>query len=368
LGGTYEEEASALDEALSCLKLKKVTLLSDASAKSQTIQRVLAASSRAVLYEHHMFAAAESAQIFVGRVLRPTGNRVTVLISSANTTKALLKGQSHMHIGGRGYANVLLMSSSFYTLTSSDSESNLAEGELLLAEEADMWATSEKDFYLRRVGEATTFLASRPETVKTLLDTSYPTHIRSPHFVLINLHNFTRTIVLRLASGNCSSLSPIYYLGGSLVLPANYSAPIPVSANFGQIDPPGVYLEVVAETSAAVLAFEEISSGSEMLPNFEIELWNFTGGITRFNASLFQATVMPYRDKFGAALLPSMTSYNTILLMMYLRSHGINTPFVGAVTTDDSLSSPTTAPGFVRVIVANNYLNVIVVQTLKKLG
>jgi hypothetical protein len=315
-----------------------------------------------------MFAAAESAQIFVGRVLRPTGNRVTVLISSANTTKALLKGQSHMHIGGRGYANVLLMSSSFYTLTSSDSESNLAEGELLLAEEADMWATSEKDFYLRRVGEATTFLASRPETVKTLLDTSYPTHIRSPHFVLINLHNFTRTIVLRLASGNCSSLSPIYYLGGSLVLPANYSAPIPVSANFGQIDPPGVYLEVVAETSAAVLAFEEISSGSEMLPNFEIELWNFTGGITRFNASLFQATVMPYRDKFGAALLPSMTSYNTILLMMYLRSHGINTPFVGAVTTDDSLSSPTTAPGFVRVIVANNYLNVIVVQTLKKLG
>ena len=368
LGGTHEEVASALDEALGCLGVKKVTLLSDSSVNSQTLQRTVSAAPRKVRYEHHLFATAESPQTFVGKILRPTGNRVTVFITSAAATKELLKGQYHMHIGGRGYANLILQSSALFSRTGNDNEANLAEGELLLAEEADSLAVFEQDLYARRYELVKSFLFSSPGQVKTLLDRQFPAQVRSPRYVLVNLHNSTRSVVLRLYSNNCSFTGPIYFLGNTLSLPTNYSAPIPVSANFGQRDPSGMYLEVVAETSASVLAFEEINHRQEMLPNFEIELWNFTGGITRFNASQFGATVMPYRDRFGAALLPSMTSLNTIAMLKYLRSNNINVPFVGAITNDDFLSSPSDVPGFVRVIIPNIYMQIVLVQTLKKLG
>jgi len=186
LGGTHEEVASALDEALGCLGVKKVTLLSDSSVNSQTLQRTVSAAPRKVRYEHHLFATAESPQTFVGKILRPTGNRVTVFITSAAATKELLKGQYHMHIGGRGYANLILQSSALFSRTGNDNEANLAEGELLLAEEADSLAVFEQDLYARRYELVKSFLFSSPGQVKTLLDRQFPAQVRSPRYVLVN--------------------------------------------------------------------------------------------------------------------------------------------------------------------------------------
>lgn len=365
LGMTYEEMASAVDEALSCLDLQQVSLVSDASASSQALRAALGRVPRTVLYEHHMFASEQSPRSFFGKLVRPTGNRMTVFITSALTTKVLLKEQFHMHIGGWGYANLLAPFSALYTLSSNDTERNLAEGELLLAQEDDMWITSDSDMYTQQYRIVKSFLTSSPELLKTALNMYFASPRR---YVVINVHNSTRNLVLRLSTGNCSLATPIYFLGGSLGLPASYSAPIAVSANFGPRNPEGRYFPILAETSGAILAMEEVNNRTDLLPNFELDLWNFTGGVSSFNASVFEATVMPYRDKFGAALLPSFVSSQTINMMRYLRTHGVLTPFVGATTTQDSLSSPTDYPGFIRVCARDSYVNVVIVQTLKKLG
>jgi len=367
MGGTYAEVVSALDEALSCLQLKQVSLVSDVSAYSQTLQATFTATPSTVQYESHLFATEESPQTFVGKVLRPTGNRMTVFITSASTTKELLQGQFHMHVGGRGYANLMPLSSALYPVSANDSESNLVEGGLVVAKEEDMWATSDRDIYERKLAQVRAFLESGNELVDNL-QKWFSARMRRPRYVLLNLHNSTRTRVLPLDTGNCSLEAQIYFLGGSLGLPTNYSAPIQVSANFGQWDPPDVYLETDPETSGSILAFEEISSRGDLLPNFVIDLWNFTGGVIRFNATLFESMVMPYQDRFGAAVLPSMTSANTIQLMKHLRKHSIHAPFVGATTTRDTMSSPEDFPGFVRVCVPDSYMNIVIVQTLKKLG
>ena len=137
-----------------------------------------------------------------------------------------------------------------------------------------------------------------------------------------------------------------------------------MSANFDQRDPPGTCYNILPETNGAILALEEVNSRADLLPSFELDLWSFTSGLIEFNTNRFEATVMPYYHKFGAALLSS----KTIEMMKYLRLHGIFTPVVGVTNTRDALFSPTDFPGFIRVCLKDSYVNGVMVQTLKKLA
>ena len=369
LGGTYAAMTSALQTVLTCLGLKDVTVVGDASSYSRALETALRQQESELRLHYNVFASEEPADTYVGKVLRPFGNRMTMFITSPRVTKKLLKAQYRMHIGGSGYANLMPLPSALYSVESSDREANLVEGELLVAEEGDSLVASETEFYATKYALVQNLLASDFRSAKSLLDLQFPSHSRSSTFIVLNLHNSTRTPAGRVQQGKCSFQAPLFFLGGSQSLPTNYTAPISVSANFGRTNPPGTsQMPIDSSTIGSIMAFEEVNERPDILPRFDIDLWNFTGGVTTFNSSIFAARIMPQREKFGAAIVTNIPSSNTVQLVSYLRKQGVVTPAVGASNTLDVLSSPTAFPNYIRLCLPDSFVNLVMAQTIKRLG
>lgn len=368
LGETYKQLAEALSSALSCLGFQTVTVVSDSSSYSQELLTAFHSTDTSIHYDISLFPPQQPAETFVGKVLRPTGNRMTLFLTSPAATKALLKAQYGMHIGGKGYANLMPLFSSLYPLDTSDVQPNLVDGGLIVSEETDASAASEADVYRRRYALLEPFLTAHPSKLKELLELQFSNHVRPLVYVIVNFQNASHALVGRISPSLCSLEAPIYYLGGSSSLPNNFTASIPVSGNFGHADPLGFSWASFPSTVGSVMAFEDINKRQDMLPRFTIEVWNFTAGIISFNATQFAATVMPFRDKFGTALIPGLSSTNTIPLLKYLRSEGVATPFVSASNTHDSLSSPSEFPNFIRLCLPDSHVNLVIAQAIKHMG
>ena len=368
LGETYEQLADALNSALNCLGFQTVTVVSDSSSYSQELLAAFDTTDTNIHYDVSLFPPEQPAEVFVGKVLRPTGNRMTLFLTSPAATKALLKAQYGMHIGGKGYANLMPLLSSLYALDSTDVQPNLVDGGLLVSEETDSFATTEAEMYRGRYAILEPFLSARPSKLKELLELQFPNHVRPLVFVLGNLQKASHALVGRISPSLCAIDAPIYYLGGSSSLPNNFTASIPVSGNFGHADPRGFTWASFPSTVGSVMAFEDINKRKDILPRFTIEVWNFTAGIISFNATQFAATVMPFREKFGVAVIPGLSSTNTIPLLKYMRSQEVNTPLVSASNTHDSLSSPTDFPNFIRLCLPDSHMNLVIAQTIKHMG
>lgn len=369
LGGSYEEMASALQTVLTCLGFKTVTVVGDVSSYSRSLEEALQQQESDITLHYNIFASEDSAETYAGKVLRPLGNRMTVFITSSPTTKKLLKGQYHMHIGGSGYANLMLLPSALYTVDKDDIEENLVEGELVIAEERDSLVTSATELYSNLYSQVQSFLASDSSRIKSLLTQQYPSHLRTPNYVVLNLHNSTRTPAVRIQQNQCSFQAPLSFLGGSRSLPTNYTSPIFVSANFGPTNPPSRnMMPIDSSTIGSIMAFEEVNERADLLPRFNIDLWNFTGGVTTFNSSIFAAQIMPYKERFGVAMITNIPSSNTVSLVKYLRKEGVFTPAVGASNTLDVLSSPTNFPNYIRLCLPDSFVNLVMAQTIKRLG
>lgn len=366
LGGETAEWVSALRAVLQWLKVETANLISDLSSFSLHLKESLTLQTPNVRWATHLFSH-QSAQYLMGNVIRPYGNRFSVFAASAEATKRVLKAQFQMHIGGAGYANVLLEESALFTLGKDDFEANLYEGNLIIAREITSNATNEQEFYRVLYGEIEPYLTLNPAELLLRLESDFPTHTLVSPYLLLNLQNGTRRIVGEVKGFSCEIQAPVRYLGSVLSPPGPSKASIPLSGNFGGEVVGSVRYTTDSQTIGAVIALEEINSLSELLPNFELECWNFTGGIGPVSPEMYR-DIISHPDSLGTSIFSGITSINTLTMLSFLRNHRIAVPVVGSAATSPALSSRAAFPHFIRTCIDDQFVNLATVQVIRRLG
>lgn len=119
---------------------------------------------------------------------------------------------------------------------------------------------------------------------------------------------------------------------------------------------------------ASLFAFREINSSPDFLPNFNIDVWNFSAGVLCPDMIALEKDIIPQKDRLGTAIIANIGSTSTMPIITYLRQRNITTPVVGAITSDSRLSSQAVFPNFIRLCISDDYVNVVIVQTIKHLG
>lgn len=121
-------------------------------------------------------------------------------------------------------------------------------------------------------------------------------------------------------------------------------------------------------SAAALLAIAEINDKEDLLPHFTIQVWNFSVGVLTYQSRSFQLEILPQKAELGAAIISNIGSSSTMPLITDLRNHTISTPVIAAINSNSALSSRTRFPNFIRLCLSDDYLNLVIVQTIKHLG
>lgn len=267
-----------------------------------------------------------------------SGNRFNILLTDPDTTQTIVKVQYGKNIGGVGFANLMPLLSSLYALDA-QVPSHLT-GNLILAEYSLEAVETLSAFYTHWLTLACSFFGNftQPADVKRSLDSEYPLHYREPHFSLLNMQNAKRVKVGSVRGRNCTLSSTVFFLGNTTEAPQNAKLPLPISGNFGVNNVVAFLPNAGLYYYGAMLAVEQVNLSPTLLDNFQLELFNFTAGVTIWNYTFAYQHVYPIKDKLGLAVISRNGSAVTVRLIEFLSSLGFKGPVIGSVNTADSLS------------------------------
>ena len=131
--GRKSDLAAALDAVVSYFNWTKLNVATDENIHLGGISNVLEQNTdRTYEQQNFMLHSLEQVESKVGKGMRLSGNRVSVILTDPETTEKILISQYHMSIGGEGFANLLPLYSSLYSVDEQIPTMNT--GNLVLAE------------------------------------------------------------------------------------------------------------------------------------------------------------------------------------------------------------------------------------------
>ena len=305
----------------------------------------------------------------IGRSLRLTGNRITIIATSPDLTKQILKAQYRKQIGGTGYANILLPEASLYD--GEGEEGTLRTGNLVVMEKGMEGVGSLEEYYVKVVEDVMGVFKDYIDQTSLLasLNRLYPSHIRPSDFSLLNLQSGLRIPIGSISSSILSiSHPPVYFLGNTTSVPTNTPSILPLSGNFGVRNAHSYHTSVLTYYCGTLLAVEDINRRRDVLETHIVEVFNFTAGVQVWDYDFAYENVNGVTGKLGLAVFTSSSSALTMKLYPFLRSLNYTGPLVGASNTVNTLSSTSLFPGYVRTVVPDKASVVVYVQMFKRYG
>ena len=369
-GGAFQGTVAALKAVKRHFNFGTVNVISDIGDFSRYFLTALTEDEKND-YEQTCFPPNSDETKITGKIVRPKGNRISLFAASPAVTKAVLKAQYRMHIGQAGYGNILPIYSALYDVYDVDTEETLINGNLIVAEGSFADARSQLQYTQTAIARFLTYLEQSPtvESLRYHLSTSFPPPGDSPVYHIFNQQAGNWVFVGTVTNGTYTPTgTEVQFLGNTTTVPQNSSAPLPISGNFGNTDPIDYYYPLQPMYAGAVLAIAEVNRRGDILPTFFIELWNFTGGYSRYNETYLRAVVMPERDKFGSAMITSIASPFNIPFLELMKEYEDLTPVIGSATTFVDLSSRKNYPNFLRTCTTDDFLNIIIIQIFKRFG
>ena len=318
--------------------------------------------------QNFMLHSQEQVESAVGKGMRLSGNRVSVILTAPETTENILISQYRMSIGGEGFGNLISLYSSLYVM---DVEvPTMYTGNLILAESEFETVSTVAGLYTQWLTSAVRLFAnySEPSEVKKSLDLKFPSHKRAPVYSLVNIQSGARVLVGQVTNNQVTITDSIIFLGNTTEIPQNAKSPLPISGNFGMRNVATMSTTAHNYYRGALLAVDQVNSWPNLLENFQLELFNFTAGVTVWNYDFAYNNVYPYRDKLGLAVLSGTSSGVTMKLISMLDSFGFKGPIIGSSNTVDALSDRRTYPTFVRTVLPDKYMTAVYLQMFKKFG
>ena len=367
--GRQEDLANAINSLLQHFSWNKANLITDDSIGIEQV-KVLLSSSFTPIYTFFSFTLTDTASIErnVGQEIRRSGNRICVLLTSSSLTPTILTAQYNKQIGGAGFANVLLHRSALELGTST--VPSIHTGSLVVTEEEMVGTRSMKEVYFRTLQEIAFMYSSFSDKmrIKYFLDQKYPLKYRSAPFCIENMQNGSRVLVGKITGNEVNFTSNPVFLGNTTEIPRNTRTPLQISGNFGVRNVATISSTAHNYYRGALLAVQQIANMSNILKNFELELYNFTAGVTVWNYDFAYGNVYPNRDKLGLAVLSGTSSGVTVKLISLLNDLNFSGPIIGSSNTVNSLSSRSNFPTFARTVLADSFITNVYLQMFKMFG
>lgn len=369
LSGRQQDLGSAVDAVVKYFGWNKVNLVTDGSAEVVQTAAVLAASQDPA-YAPIGFSLTdpESVERTVGQQMRRSGNRVNVFLTSSELTRTIIAAQYAKQIGGAGFGNVLIHHSAL--LLTDLSVPSIATGSLIVTEEEVVGLKTMHELYQGILTRIAVIYSGYTEkwAVKGLLDQLFPKKYRSSPFIIENLQGGVLVPIGVIKDNVVTLTSPAVFLGNTTEIPRNAKSPLYISGNFGVRNVATISPTAHHYYRGALLAIEQIADMPNLLTNFQLELFNFTAGVTVWNYNFSYQNVYPNREKLGLAVLAGTSSGVTIQLIKMLTSFNFTGPIVGSSTTVDSLSSRKDFPTFARTVLADSFITNVYLQMFKRFG
>jgi len=369
MSGRKSDLAKALDAVVAYFGWAKINVAIDENAHFSGVATLLE-QQLARSYEILDFTlnSALNIESGVGKGMRMSGNRVSVLLTEPDTAQAIVTAQFHKNIGSVGFGNLMPLLSSLYPLNAVIPSQ--MTGNLVLAESELAGVGTLSELYTHWLSSVTGLFANftQPAEAKKALDGLFPSHQREANFVLVNLQSGRRVPIGSVKSAHFSLKSPALFLGNTTEIPQNAKSPLPISGNFGIRNVATVSLTAHLYYHGAMLAVEQINTWSSLLENFNLELFNFTAGVSVWNYNFTYQNVYPVRDKLGLAVLAGTSSGVTTQLVGFLGSLGFKGPILGSSTTINAFSDRKKFPTFARTVLADSFINAVYLEMFKRFG
>ncbi|CAG9328930.1 unnamed protein product [Blepharisma stoltei] len=252
----------------------------------------------------------------------------------------------------------------------------IIEGALIIAEEGQEWSYSQEDYLSNSVSFIMSLLLSKEISIMTNYQLANILHSVCEHrfckssFSLVNIWNGERIIVGSLNSSHISIEKKIFFPGNSTSIPISTKKVLNLSINGGPSNPapsPPNY-DVPLYARGSFMAVSMINRDSEILENFELNLFDFDCGATSYNAIAGAACFTKDIDHFGLAHISSYSSSVVISQLKTFKSLNITIPIVGSTSSAISLNSTAIYPSFIRVALTDAFLASEIPTLLRALG
>ena len=284
VNGFQKDVAAALDAVVTYFGWSRVNIVSDESLLLSPIASLLQ-SIPTHDYTSLDFPLHDSSSILrsVGKSMRMSGNRISVFLTSPVLSQAIISAQYVKSIGGAGFGNILPLLSSLFP--ADPSIPSLFTGNLIVAEEELTSVETEDQYYRAVLTLAAGLIGTDCDQYasRAALAARFPSHSRSPSFVLLNVQSGARVAVGQVISGVVTLPRQVVFLGNTTDVPQNAKSPLQISGNFGTRNVASISTTVYLYYYGGLLAVDQVNTWPNLLENFRMELFNFTAGVSVWN-------------------------------------------------------------------------------------
>ncbi|CAG9318585.1 unnamed protein product [Blepharisma stoltei] len=227
------------------------------------------------------------------------------------------------------------------------------DGALIISEKGYEYENSLEEYLKSSIKEIISLIAyvEDAKEIRRLLDLEMPNHYRIPKFSIVNIQNGERITVGTIINRNVSIFGNLTFLGQSSSIPKSNRKILPISINAGITNPGSENVYTALHSSyGSNICIDKINEGSEILLNFQLEMFNFDCGVSIYNAAFLKSCYQKDIDKLGLAHLSGYGSSVAIGSLVFFKQANITIPSVGAINGSTLLSSIKDYPMYVRML------------------
>ncbi|CAG9332934.1 unnamed protein product [Blepharisma stoltei] len=302
----------------------------------------------------------------VNRVITPLGTNLYYIFLSTSKSYKIQKALISTKLLSSGNGVVLDQKSGYECII---------DGALIITVKGQEFNTSDEDYMKALIESVFSDILKSVKNESSLEILSQLKFLLKKHhinrdFSLINIQGGERVIVGEIFNEKLSIFRNITFPGNSDEIPRSEKKILRLSIEAGSSNPtgPGIFIGLVGGYGSYAAQDIINESGSGLLTNFQIELFNFDCGATIYNATFANACYLKDKENFGWGHISAWGSVMTVGSMVSFKELNLTFPIVSASNGDAGLSSKANYPMYMRVQLSNYYAFSLLPIFIRALG
>ncbi|CAG9309850.1 unnamed protein product [Blepharisma stoltei] len=341
-----EDHVTAVRKIISYLNWDKFLIVYDYT--EEAILQILKNEFSDKLVSFYSFLSGgsqSSADLFIGKLIKPIGIRNIVLLTQGENTKKIIISLRTKYIFNAG-SGIFLGSSSFSSNMTADGIIGFIESGL---EKSIDYSSYEFIAYAKFISLILGFSSSFDQfALHNFLEKNTVKHCPVPNFSIINIQNYRRIIIGNLSNGSLNITSAPIFPGNTTTVPNSPFTYIPISIADGLTNP-GYSNSTYKTKEGAAYALTYIKEHN-FFEGFEMSVTHTDCGADVFNSTYAIACFKALRTKLGVGYLTSPFPLTCVGSIMILRSLNVTIPHISEYSQSIYLSNSTVYPEFMRTI------------------
>ncbi|CAG9319127.1 unnamed protein product [Blepharisma stoltei] len=296
------------------------------------------------------------------RVVPPLGSTLYYIFTQNNESLSIQNYLESAHLLTEGSGIIFNQKSGYKCKT---------EGALIVTEEGQENVDSEEKYLENSIMKFLNAIINTQNYLEaiTILSSNWKSHYGQDAFSLVNVQAGKRITIGSVINGQVIIRNSTIFPGETTSIPKSNKKILNLSIEAGITNPnysPSTIGSVAAR--GAYLAIDYINAGtSGMLPNYQIDMFNYDCGVTIYNATYAKACFKKDFDSFGLAHIVSYASSMALGVLKLFKSLNWTIPIIG-INSDPSFNSSTLYPFYQRVWPSTSFTLPLIPVLLRSLG